>query len=380
MDAVVEDLSDAAAIVAVPWLGTGGGDAAAAAYARALAEIPEFRGRTVLLATGPRDKTILSRVPRGVRFVQVDESFEDLAPDWQQRVIAQVIAIARPKVLLSVNCHHVSNALHLFGAQITSHTRLYLTLFGFDSRDGMPSSPLADQGMRRRLSALSGVLTDNSATAALASTTLALDFPSMRVVPLPAFDEASPLDRRTSAYMDEHPSPLRLLWPHRLDPDKGTDALIALGRHIQTSGRDITIDAWGQAVMSDPAKTLAEFQAAGIRYRGPFAGGLSAIPTADYHGLLLTSSSEGLPLVLVEALLTGIPVVAADVGGVHDLIRDGETGVLVSSPRDVDAFVAGAESLRDLSFRRKVIDAGYRLAVQNHSWRAFRESVETYFA
>lgn len=372
-------LMGADAIVAVPWLGTGGGDTAAASYARALAETAQFHGRTALLATGPRGKTIVGRVPNGVTFVQMSEAFESLSADWQQRVIAQAIAITRPELILSVNCHHLSNAVQPFGAHIFSSTRLFLTLFGFDNRDGMPSSPLADQAMRRRLGGLEGVLTDNSATAAFASSTLALDPPAIRVIPLPAFDEPPPLDLHSRAYNEVDASPLRLVWPHRLDPDKGVDALIALARHLQRSGRDINIDVWGSAVMSDPSRTLNDFEDVGIRYRGPFEGGLSAIPTAQYHGLLLTSSSEGLPLVLVEALLAGLPVVASDVGGVRDLIRDGETGLLVSHPGDVGAFERAFESLRDVDFRRRIIDGGYRHAIQNHSWIAFREAVDSTF-
>jgi asparagine synthase (glutamine-hydrolysing) len=54
--------------------------------------------------------------------------------------------------------------------------------------------------------------------------------------------------------------------------------------------------------------------------------------------LLLTSSHEGMPNVVMEAQLSGLPVVATNVGGVPDLIRDGETGFL-ASPGDVDALV-----------------------------------------
>jgi glycosyltransferase involved in cell wall biosynthesis len=50
---------------------------------------------------------------------------------------------------------------------------------------------------------------------------------------------------------------------------------------------------------------------------------------------LLTSLWEGLPRVLVEAMLVGIPVVATDVDGIAEVVKNGENGYLVS-PGDTD--------------------------------------------
>jgi glycosyltransferase involved in cell wall biosynthesis len=57
---------------------------------------------------------------------------------------------------------------------------------------------------------------------------------------------------------------------------------------------------------------------------------------ADLDLLVLTSLNEGTPVTVIESLATDVPVVATAVGGVPDVLRDGETGRLVPSG-DVDA-------------------------------------------
>jgi glycosyltransferase involved in cell wall biosynthesis len=64
-----------------------------------------------------------------------------------------------------------------------------------------------------------------------------------------------------------------------------------------------------------------------VHFEGSVRDPATVFAAADL--VLLTSSTEGLPAVLIEAGLRELPVVATDVGYVHDIAVDGETGLLV---------------------------------------------------
>jgi glycogen synthase len=86
------------------------------------------------------------------------------------------------------------------------------------------------------------------------------------------------------------------------------------------------------------------------------------------------SHREGFGVVCAEAMAHARPVVASAVGGLLDLVTDGETGVLVP-PRDVAALRAGLERLlADGALRRRLGEAGRERARVRFSWPAVTDA------
>lgn len=80
---------------------------------------------------------------------------------------------------------------------------------------------------------------------------------------------------------------------------------------------------------------------------------------------VLPTDQDYSSLVSLEAMATGIPVITTSVGGIPDIVIDGETGLLIP-PRDPDALVAAVERLRsDTALRAKLVRQG-RAHVEAH--------------
>jgi glycosyltransferase involved in cell wall biosynthesis len=86
-------------------------------------------------------------------------------------------------------------------------------------------------------------------------------------------------------------------------------------------------------------------------------------PALDVFWLTSEPRSEGIPTTVEEAMALGIPVVAADVGGVREIVDDGMTGFLVPS-RDPEALVAATEPLLDDPARRRQMGEAARLRAE----------------
>ena len=81
----------------------------------------------------------------------------------------------------------------------------------------------------------------------------------------------------------------------------------------------------------------------------------------------LSSRSEGMPNVVLEGMAAARPVVATRVGGVPELVRDGENGLLVE-PGDTGGFAESvARLLRDPGLARRMGAAGRARALRRHS-------------
>jgi glycosyltransferase involved in cell wall biosynthesis len=131
----------------------------------------------------------------------------------------------------------------------------------------------------------------------------------------------------------------------------------------------------------DRPRLEEEIRSLGLGERVRLLGERHDVPEllADADVFVLSSSSEGLPVSVLEAMAAGLPVVASRVGGVAELVVDGETGILVR-PGDASALAAALSSLiADPAERRRLGAAGRARAEERFDLEPFRRAhVELY--
>lgn len=95
---------------------------------------------------------------------------------------------------------------------------------------------------------------------------------------------------------------------------------------------------------------------------------------AAADAFVLASDLESMPRVIIEAMAFGLPVVAADVWGIPELVHEGENGVLFP-PRDVGALTDALRSVLRLTVaeRQTLGESGARLVRRRHDLADYRQ-------
>ncbi len=175
-------------------------------------------------------------------------------------------------------------------------------------------------------------------------------------------------DRRGQAESD-----LRLLFAGFLEPNKGVlDAVEVLVR-LRDSGISAELTVAGDGSEIEPGRHVAEQRNIADHITWLGAVKKSDMPAFYRTGdvLLMPSKPRGsgrveesFPYTALEAMASGLPVIAYDLGGLSEQIKDGSTGFMVPLG-DVQAMTTASEKLVDLELRRRMSEMA-RKRVENH--------------
>lgn len=193
--------------------------------------------------------------------------------------------------------------------------------------------------------------------------------PRSRLMP-----EGVDLTRFTAAKRDERPvSVPTAVLACRLLRDKGVPEFVEASRILSDRGTAIRMQVAGEPDLGNPASVtqddLSRWETeTPVEFLGKRTDMDSVLAQADI-AVLPTHYKEGLPRFLLEGAATGLALVATDIPGCRDIVRDGDNGFLIPV-RDPDALAEALEQLvRDPDLRRKFGERAREIVEDEFSMR-----------
>lgn len=173
----------------------------------------------------------------------------------------------------------------------------------------------------------------------------------------------------------------------RLQAQSQCPVLLSVGHLVELKGHHLVIEAMvalhdyqlliaGEGREMQSLKNLANHLAVAERVR--FLGVLSHHALVDVYNaadiLILASSREGWPNVLLEAMACGTPVIATKVSGTPEIVTSASAGMLIEE-RSVSAIVAAVRTMQ----KNMPLRTDTRAYAENYSWDATVQGIVSLF-
>jgi glycosyltransferase involved in cell wall biosynthesis len=169
-------------------------------------------------------------------------------------------------------------------------------------------------------------------------------------------------ERYDSAPKERDDGKCRMVFVGRIAPVKGLRVLLEALARLKDELPELELVLVGDGPERRDIEAVARPLANRVRFTGYLSQDEVAEELKEADIGILPSFAEGVPVFLMETLASGKPVIATQVAGVGELVKNGETGLLVS-PGDVDGLVDAIRALARDPERRAAMGQGGRAKV-----------------
>lgn len=361
-------------VVLLPWLLPGGAEK----YILEVIDLLCAQGSAehVLFICGQQVDTIgwQERLDRQYVFLDVFNAFPTLSVEARDEMTARLLLSAtRQGARLHVKASEFSHRMmDRFGAALSSHFKVIYYRFGDREFQWSNTHIRDDWGirfLRRNESSIHALISDCKGVI------------SRDLEILPQLAEKAHCIYLLCEPGSEHPAvsgqpQFRLLWASRISAQKRPELIGAIARALYRRAPHIGIEVYGTPDHGLQARDLIGGREAD--YKGSFSS-FEALPRNRFDAIVYTSAYDGLPNILLESMVSGLSVIAPDVGGIAEAVS-AETGFLIPNlPNEkalVDAYVdAILELYADWPGTLRKRENARRTVTDRHGYRCFAESV-----
>lgn len=183
----------------------------------------------------------------------------------------------------------------------------------------------------------------------------------------PPFNIVKYQQAQVSEHLDRSQKGFRIGFVGRLSEEKGVDFLLRAMRIVVDKFPDIhlTIVGTGPLMRNFIIYTKKLQLTENVHFTGYVPNVFTILKTLDVF--VLPSRTEGCPIVILEAMASGLPVIATSVGGNPELVQNGETGILVPFNDEKKLSEAILELYSDHKQATKMASRGKELAFTTYN-------------
>jgi glycosyltransferase involved in cell wall biosynthesis len=360
---------DISHVFLVPWLVKGGADLVTINYIQALKSNNLAKGITVI-STLNADSPWAVRLPENVRFIEFGKIYSYLSQDEQEKLLSRLLLQMAPKVIHNINSELGYKIFVQYGKALSTFSSLYVSSFCIDliPEDQMSGYPI--WYLPKCFNYLQALFSENQTHLDRLHEMYAFEQQKMFVHYQP-IDIPKKQNIINKNIKKEH---LDILWAGRLDRQKRPDILIQIAE--KCLNLPFKFHVYGSPVLDIDIYTRQFAKLNNVTYHGPF-NGLASLPADRYDVFLYTSQWDGIPNILLEAVLLNLPIIASNVGGVAEVITNEKTGFLIDPYDDVDKYVKCILKIyNNSSMLRDIIKNAHQLVILRHSWESFVNEIK----
>ncbi|MCA8883969.1 MAG: glycosyltransferase [Rhodobacteraceae bacterium] len=363
-------------VLIVPFLAHGGGEKFILTTIRSiLAQQPD---RRLLILSGQpfKDHVGLDGLPDGTLFLDLADIAPDLSDDAREMLALRVLQTAAQGARIHIKpCPFAQSFLRRFAPAIDGELVYYRFcdahrhFFGEWVPESVEFDFMSEYGRH-----FTHVICDNDAIRSSDCAKLDHLADRYRTLYIAVEDDVKGRGGGASA---RH----RIIWASRLDKQKRPDLLAMIAETLQRRVPEARIDVWGGVVL-DKFDTRTLTKLPNVTMKGAYQG-FASLPLEEYGIFLYTSCFDGLPILVLEMMLSGLVMIGPHLGGIPEAVND-ECGILIDPNQTdadlVEAYVAAIERcIANPERMQRLSDAGIRRVEHQHGQAAFDQRVAAIF-
>lgn len=362
-------------IISLPLFSTGGAELVAVNFIKAIILENQNAGILVFIT----DKNLMDHsyeVPENAVFLNVEE-FLDTKDRWVKKLfLYDLIQTIKPSIVHNINSSIMWELMIDKGNEIRDYSNLFANIFCFQFNEDGSRTGYAEYYLRNALPHLDGLISDNKKFINDAIVTYGLqnNLEKFHTIYTPSHgitDEDLLFVRNRLKNFNEkveQESKLSCIWAGRLDAQKKWDMFLSLVK----KSFDNEFYMYGNSVI-DEKPVIPKLS--NLYFCGSFESSKDLFLNNNYDVFIFTSKWEGLPTILIDAGLYGVPIIAPAVGGVGELVTE-KTGYLLSENATVDEYMNTLAIIKkNPQEAAKRANNMIDLILERHDWLTFNKNI-----